>query len=190
MSNITTRITPRTTPRITHRTTPRTNDLFHDELRWRKIQYEKHLKSCGKIYDQLQYLKDNEIYCYLMKFANNLVKDRMRMISERISKSLSRIWIMKNSQYTNLTIFFGTKHPIINNKTKYLKLYLNPEEDMSVLYVYGDFYQGNTLKNHQRFQTYDDLNSALSANILENLSTKKKRGNFLKKRIRSGIIKS
>ena len=155
------------------RKSPRTQDDFADIIRWKKLEFDTHNERCAKIYDDLNKCKnDPELYQAILNFAKTMVRERLIFINDRLKKSLSRIVYLLND--ITLFIFFTDNHIKINSKTRYFILYLDPTEDMTMLYIRGDYCIGDSVKEKYIFKEYQSLQLALSDYILAEMNNKSK----------------
>lgn len=154
---------------------PRTNDLFIDFAKKKQVEYNDHLKRCRKLYSQIDFFRDlPHVYTKLLYFQKGLIRDRMNMIKDRIYHNLSNIWVMYNYHVNELLIFFGNKTPIINNKTSFVSIWIDPEEDCSEYYCYIKHYIGETMKYQEQMYSFEGLKEYLSDFIMDNIKIKRK----------------
>jgi len=158
------------------RKSPRTNDLFIDFCKKKQVEYNEHLKRCRKIYLQMDFFRElSDVYTNLLYFQKALIRDRMNMIKNRIYHNLSNIWIMHNYNIIELLLFFGNKPPDINNKTSFIHIWIDPEEDCSNYYCYIKHYIGETLKYQEKIHSFERLKEYISQFIMNNIKIKRQK---------------
>ena len=95
------------------------------------------------------------------------------MIHNRLDDSLSRIWWLLDGNYNELILFFSKTRPEISDNTNFFRIYLNSTENMSMIYAYGEYYQGDNLLETHSFKNFDSLKDTLSDYILLNLKRRR-----------------
>ena len=90
--------------------------------------------------------------------------------------------------FSSLTIIFNKDEPIINNHTASFKIYLDPREDMSTLYVRGKYMIGSNVKKNYIFYNYNSLKMSLGHHLLDSISKKFSKGSGIRMRPRKNSV--
>ena len=134
---------------------------FDDILMNQKKEQKEHFQVCERIYKRLQLFKADKItYNQILQFARQLISTRLRMIYSRLSRSVGNIFFLHDSNFTVLKVFIGSE------LLTYFNLYLDPETDMSKVYICSEF---NNLSEHKIniCQSFDELKTLISDKILQ-----------------------
>ena len=145
-------------------------DNFDEIVRYERNEMERNYDECERIFKRMYFNAENKrIYTSLLETAKILASQRIRNAYLRLRKCIGGISYCHDIHFSYLYVFIGNM-PTINKKTQYFYLHIDPEEDMSKLYLHCSYMIGETPKHTYSTCSFDDLKNVISNHIIDYLS--------------------